>query len=138
MKYVHWNPLLHRQKCLVIEPLGDHVFAGHGWIVVGLLQKKFAGHAGHCVLKVRPVSSEYDPSGHWMTTPSPQKYPAGHGTHDPPSCEGIFPTMQFLHWVAPFQATPDDGHRVHALVPTVLEKVPFGQGLQTPPSAGVE
>jgi hypothetical protein len=71
-KYVHLYPLLHRQKWRVMEPLGDQVLAGHGWIVVVVLQKWFAGHGGHWLLEVSPVCSEYDPSGQAKTRPRPQ------------------------------------------------------------------
>jgi hypothetical protein len=55
-----------------MEPVGDHVLGGHGWIVVGLLQKLLAGQGGHWVFKVRPVLREYDPNGQGTTTPTPQ------------------------------------------------------------------
>jgi hypothetical protein len=88
-----------------MEPGCEYVFAGQGWIVVGLLQKLLAGHGGHWFLEISPVLSEYVPSGHKNTVPIPQKYPAGQGTQDPPSTEGTVPKTHVLQATAPFQAT---------------------------------
>jgi hypothetical protein len=87
-----------------MEPGGEYVLAGQGWIVRGLLQKLLAGHGGHWVLEISPVLSEYVPSWHMNTVPIPQKYPAGQGTHDPPSLEGTVVKAQALQATAPFQA----------------------------------
>ena len=81
------------------------MLAGQGWIVSGLLQKLLSGQGGHWAFETRPVFSEYVPSGHMNTVPNPQKYPAGQGTHDPPSTDGTLPSTHVTQAVPPFQAT---------------------------------
>lgn len=120
-KYVHLHPLLHRQKCLVVDPRGDHVLAGQGWMMVGLLQKLLAGQGGHWVRETSPVLSEYVPRGQAMTVPKPQKKPAGQGKHLPPSGEGTVPKTHARQIVAPPQATAWMGHFRQALIPAAFE-----------------
>ena len=133
------NSLLQAHPCLFTAPGLEKVPTGQGSLVVGVSQKKLAGHFWHLSRDVRPPVVMYDPRGQFTTGPSlGQTWPMGHRTHRLRFCATVSPSLHFVHEVAPV----DDiqlkllGHGEHWVTADLLENVPGTHSMHAPAPAG--